>query len=127
RSVRPVLDRADSLLQRINAVVATESLQARRPSDGDVMVLEGMATRYIPDLVSALEDTAGFLTSFQGTPRDRAIANLQRIDEQLVVLDEGVERIEDDVVADVTRSLDVHSEFLSKRVADRHRDPPIDR
>lgn len=125
-SVRPVLDRADSLLRRIDSVVASESLQSRRPSDGDVMVLEGMATRYIPDLVSALEDTAGFLTSFQGSPRERAIANLQRIDQQLIALDEGIERIEDDVVADVTRSLDVHSEFLRNRFADRQPNPLLD-
>lgn len=124
-AVKPVLNRADSLLQRITSLVGSESLQSRRPSDGDVMILEGMASRYIPDLVNAVEDTAGFLASFTGGAREEALANLHSIDHQLAVLDEGIVRIEGGVVADATRSLDVHSEFLKKLFADR--DPLIDR
>ena len=43
-AVKPVLNRADALLQRINSLMGSTTLQSRRPSDADVMVLEGMAT-----------------------------------------------------------------------------------
>ena len=125
-AVKPVLNRADALLQRINSLMGSTTLQSRRPSDADVMVLEGMATRYIPDLVSALEDTVVFLAPSTGGARDKAFANLDSIDQQLAVLGEDIERIEDDVVAGVTRSLDVHSEFLKNRLAAQHRSPLID-
>jgi len=125
-AVKPVLNRADALLQRIDALMGSTTLQSRRPSDADVMVLEGMAARYIPDLVSALEDTVVFLAPSTGAARDKAFANLESIDQQLQALGEDIERIENDVVAGVTRSLDVHSEFLKNRLATQHRSPLID-
>src|SRR5699024_1310233 len=64
--VAPVLDRAESLLHRVNALVGSASLQSRRPCDDDMLMLEGMADRYVPDLVGALEDTIGFLTPGAG-------------------------------------------------------------
>ncbi|MBP2380882.1 hypothetical protein [Brachybacterium sacelli] len=127
RAVRPVLHRAESLLQRINSLVGSESLQSRRPSDEDVMVLEGMARRYVPDLVSALEDTVGFLGPFTGSARDEAFANLTSIDHQLQELGTRLDRIEGDVIAGVTRSLDVHSEFLRRHLHDRSADSLLDR
>src|SRR5699024_1922587 len=48
--VRTMLNRADVLLQRVSALLASTAMQARRASDADVILLEGMATRYIPDL-----------------------------------------------------------------------------
>ena len=88
------------------------------------MALEGMADRYIPDLVDALESTVGFLSpSTPEAARDKAIANLESIDQQLDVLSEGIDRIENDIVSGVTRSLEVHSEFLRNRFADDRRDP----
>ena len=125
-AVKPVLNRVDALLQRINSLMSSASLQSRRPSDADVMVLEGMALRYIPDLVSALEDTVVFLTPSTGAARDKAYANLHSIDQQLTALGDDIERIENDVVAGVTRSLDVHSEFLKNRLAAQQRSPLID-
>lgn len=125
-AAKPVFRRADGLLQRIDALLGSGSLQSRRPSDGDVMMLEGMATRYIPDLVDALEETVGFLASFEGDGRDKSLANLQSIDRQLEVLCEGIARIESDVADGVTRSLDVHSEFLKVRFADQRLNPIID-
>lgn len=125
-AAKPVFRRADALLQRINALLGSGSLQSRRPSDGDVMMLEGMATRYIPDLVDALEETVGFLASFEGDGRNKSLANLESIDQQLKVLAEGIERIESDVADGVSRSLEVHSEFLKVRFADQHLNPIID-
>lgn len=126
-AVKPVLNQADVLLQRINSLMGSATLQSRRPSDGDVRMLEGMAERYIPDLVDSLEDTVGFLAPPTGTAREKAFANLQSIDQQLGALGDDIERIEDDVVSGVTRSLDVHSEFLKTRLSARQRDPLIDR
>lgn len=125
-AVKSVLQHADSLLARIDALLGHEVLQGRRPSDGDVMMLEGMSSRYIPELLDATEDTMRFLASFQGDARREALANLKSIDEQLTVLAEGVERIEGDVVSGVTRSLEVHHEFLTTRLADRRLDPTFD-
>ena len=39
------------------------------------------------------------------------------------MLSEGIDRIENDIVSGVTRSLEVHSEFLRNRFADDRRDP----
>lgn len=126
-AVKPVLNRAESLLQRINSLVGSESLQSRRPSDEDVMVLEGMAARYVPDLVSALDDTIGFLGPVSDSAREEAFANLTSIDHQLAVLGERLDRLEGDVVAGVTRSLDVHSEFLRRHLPEQRDNPLIDR
>src|SRR5699024_1836402 len=97
-----------------------------RASDADVMLLEGMVDRYVPDLVGALEDTLGFLAPTT-TPdaRARAIENLHSIDEQLSVLGESIDRLEKDIVAGVSRNLDVHSEFLRARFPDSADDRPL--
>jgi len=121
-----VLDDVDSLLTRIDALVGAEQLQSMRPSSGEVTMLEGMATRYVPDLVDAAADILGFLRTFAGSAREEALENLASIDRQLEVLAEGVERIESDLVGGVSRSLEVHSEFLRQRFADQHLDPIID-
>lgn len=121
-----VLDDVEALLTRIDALVGSEKLQSQRPSAGEVTMLEGMATRYVPDLVDAAADTLGFLQTFVGSARQEALENLSSIDRQLGVLSEGVEAIERDVVGGVSRSLEVHSEFLRARFADQHLDPIID-
>ena len=121
-----VLDDVDSLLTRIDALVGAEQLQAMRPSAGEVTMLEGISTRYVPDLVDAAADILGFLRTFAGSAREEALENLASIDRQLGVLAEGVERIESDLVGGVSHSLEVHSEFLRRRFADQHLDPIID-
>ncbi|MGP5260707.1 hypothetical protein ACTXMW_12050 [Brachybacterium paraconglomeratum] len=121
-----VLDDVDALLTRIDALVGAEQLQQMRPSAGEVTMLEGIATRYVPDLVDAAADIISFLRTFAGSAREEALANLASIDRQLDVLAEGVERIESDLVGGVSRSLEVHSEFLRQRFADQHLDPIID-
>lgn len=126
-TVTPVLNRAESLLHRVNALVGSASLQSRRPSDDDVLMLEGMADRYIPDLVRALEDTIGILTSAPGEAREQAVANLSSVDQQLLALGEEVDRIEGEIVTGVTRSLDVHSEFLRRHLPDQGGNPIIGR
>ena len=120
---RHLLDRAETLLLRVDALLGTAALQSRRASDPDVMLLEGMTERYVPELVGALEGTVGFLggTSTQDT-RARASENLQRIDEQLAVLDGRLDRLEREIVTGVSRSLDVHSEFLRARFAEQPAD-----
>jgi hypothetical protein len=121
-----VLDHVGTLLTRIDALVGSEQLQSMRPSAGEVTMLEGIATRYVPDLVDAAADVLGFLRTFAGSAREEALANLASIDRQLEVLAEGVERIESDLVGGVSHSLEVHSEFLRTRFADQHLDPIID-
>ena len=121
--VKPVLDRAELLLQRVNALVGSPSLQSRRTSDADMLMLEGIADRYVPELVRALEDTAGFLAPAAGEAREEAVANLNSIDRQLGSLSEELDRIERDAVARVSRSLDVHSEFLRLRLPNQGGDP----
>ena len=120
------LEHVDALLRRIDALVGSETIQSLRPYAGEVTMLEGMATRYLPELVDATEDTVGFLATFRGSARQEALDNLTSIDDQLTVLGEGLERIEHDVVAGVSRSLEVHSEFLRTRFADQHLSPLID-
>ncbi|HLS73548.1 MAG TPA: hypothetical protein VK046_07250 [Actinomycetaceae bacterium] len=120
------LEHVESLLLRIDALVGSEAIQSLRPYAGEVTMLEGMATRYLPELVDAAEDTIGFLATFRGSARQEALDNLTGIDDQLTVLGEGLERIEHDVVAGVSRSLEVHSEFLRSRFADQHLSPMID-
>jgi hypothetical protein len=116
---RRLLDRAETLLLRVDGLLGSAALQSRRASDPGVMLLEGMTERYVPELVGALEDTVGFLspTSTEDT-RARAAGNLQRIDEQLAVLDGRLDRLEHEVVSGVSRTLDVHSEFLRARFSD---------
>lgn len=121
-----VLDDVDSLITRIDALVGAEQLQALRPSAGEVMMLEGIADRYVPELVDAASDTIGFLQTFAGSARQEALENLESVDQQLEVLAEGVEQIESDIVGGVSRSLEVHSEFLRMRFADQHLNPIID-
>ena len=127
-AVRTILHRTETLLLRIDALLGSASLQSRRASDSDVMLLEGMADRYIPELVDALENTVGFLSpTTTEEARDRAVANLDSIDAQLTVLGEGIDRVENALVTGVTRSLDVHSEFLRARFGDSPDDPFQDR
>ncbi|WP_193105449.1 hypothetical protein [Brachybacterium sp. FME24] len=126
-AVKPVLNRAESLLQRIDSLVDSAPMQARRASDQDMLMLEGTAARYVPDLVSALEDTIGFLSSVTGEAQERALTNLHSIDQQLTALGEELDRIERDAVEGVTRSLDVHSEFLRLRLPDQSASPFEDR
>ena len=121
-----VLDDVDSLVTRIDALVGSEQLQSLRPSAAEVTMLEGIATRYVPELVDAASDTLGFLQTFAGSARQEALDNLESIDQQLGVLAEGVEQIEGDIVGGVSRSLEVHSEFLRTRFADQHLNPIID-
>ena len=121
-----VLDDVESLLTRIDALVGSEQLQSLRPSSGEVTMLEGMASRYVPELIDAASDTLGFLQTFEGSARQEALDNLGSIDRQLNVLAEGVEQIERDIVGGVSRSLEVHSEFLRTRFADQHLNPIID-
>lgn len=125
-AVGPVLDHVESLLDRIDALVSTETIQSQRPYSGEVTMLEGMATRYLPELVDAAEDTIGFLATFRGSARQEALDNLSSVDHQLTVLGEGLERIEHDIVAGVSHSLEVHAEFLRTRFADQHLNPIID-
>lgn len=117
RSVRPVLRRAETLLLRIDALVASPALQSRRPWDDDVLLLEGMAERYVPDLVRATEGNAGFLTAPGDGPRQTALANLRSIDAQLDALAMRLDEVEGRLVSGVTRELDVHAEFLRVRLA----------
>lgn len=121
-----LLTDVETLLERIDALVGSEQVQSLRPSAGEVTMLEGMATRYVPDLVDSAADIIGFLRTFAGTAREEALANLTAIDQQLGVLGEGVERIERDVVGGVSHSLEVHAEFLRARFADQHLNPIID-
>ncbi|WP_114853130.1 hypothetical protein [Brachybacterium sp. YJGR34] len=125
-SATRVLDEATALVTRIDALVGSEQLQSMRSSSGEIMMLEGMASRYLPELLDAAEDILGFLQTFAGTAREEALENLDRVIEQIAVLAEGVEQIETDIVGGVSRSLDVHSEFLRARFADHHVDPMID-
>ncbi|ATG50493.1 hypothetical protein CFK38_02355 [Brachybacterium vulturis] len=125
-SAASVLEDVDALVTRIDALVATEQLQSLRPSAGEVTMLEGIACRYVPDLVGAASDTIGFLQTFEGSARQEALENLESIGRQLNVLEEGVEQIEADLVGGVSRSLEVHAEFLRARFADQHLNPIID-
>lgn len=125
--VTHALNHAESMLLRIDALLGSAALQSRRASDEHVMLLEGMADRYLPDLVDALENTIGSLSPAAGSAREAAAANLQRIDQQLDVLDARLDRVEHDVVAGVTRTLDVHDEFLRARFPDAHGDRIADR
>lgn len=110
--VAGVLQLAESLLHRIAALVDSPALQSRHPSDADVMMLEGMSTRYIPDLVSALEDSSVFLGRGSGRPRERAEINVRSVEEQLTALSRELDRMEHEAVGRVSRDLEVHSEFL---------------
>lgn len=127
-TVVEILRRAESLLLRVDALLDTATVQSRRASDPDVMLLDGMAERYVPELVDALEGTVGFLGPTT-TPeaRERAIANLHAIDAQLDVLARRLDRLENEIVTGVTRTLDVHSEFLRTRFAEPGADPFLDR
>ena len=127
-AVKQILHRAETLLLRIDTLLGSPGLQTRRASDADVMLLEGMADRYVPDLVDALENTVGFLApTTTEEARARAIQNLHSIDEQLVVLGGSLDQLENDLVGGVTRSLDVHSEFLRARFSEPSADPLFDR
>ncbi|WP_181861451.1 hypothetical protein [Brachybacterium alimentarium] len=121
-----VLENVDSLARRIDALADSDTLRGQRPYESEVTLLEGIATRYVPELLDSVEEIVGFLATFAGSARREALANLEDIDQQLAVLAEGVERVESDIVAGVSHSLDVHAEFLRARFADQHLSPIID-
>ncbi|MCL6422330.1 hypothetical protein Bequi_02845 [Brachybacterium sp. JHP9] len=122
----PVLQDADALLVRIAALVNTEGIQQREPFDGDVIILGEMSERWIPDLLDSASDNLRFLASFAGTARSEAIANLETVRRELRSLSEGLEAIERDIVKSGTRELEVHSEFLRRRLATEGPDPIFD-
>src|SRR5699024_3416409 len=127
-TVSQILQRAETLLLRSDALLGSAAIQSRRASDADVMRLEGLAERDVPDLVRPLEDTVGVLSpTCTGQARERAIENLHSSDQQLSVLGESIDRLENDIVAGVSRNLDVHSEFLRARFPDSANDSFIDR
>ncbi|WP_245921103.1 hypothetical protein [Brachybacterium timonense] len=116
-AVRPVLDHADVLLARVDALVRSPAVQSRRPYEPDVLLLEGMAERYLPELLGALEENQRYLAStFTPQSQQQALANLGVIEQQLAQLDAGVNRIESDLVQGSTRSLDVQTDFLQQRL-----------
>lgn len=123
---RQVLADTGALVDRIDALARSDDLRQRAAHDGSLAMLEGMATRYIPDLVEATEQNVEFLATFTGSAREEAVANLASIDRQLDVLGEGLEQIEQDVVSGATRSLEVHAEFLRHRFAAQQLPPIID-
>ena len=104
---------------RIDALMRTEVVQSRRPYDEDVMLLEGMSTRYVPELLGAVEDNLAFLSSLTPGSQDQALQNLQVIDEQLAALNDGVDRIESELVGGAARSLNVQREFLRARLGEQ--------
>lgn len=121
-----VLQDASALITRIEALVGSPEIAALRPSSSEVLLLDGVACRFLPELLDAAERTIGYLTTFQGQARTEALENLQDVDRQLDVLADGIERIEQDLVSGVSRSLEVHAEFLRTRFADQHVNPIID-
>lgn len=121
-----VLQDASALITRIEALAGSPEIAALRPSSSEVILLDGVACRYLPELLDAAERTIGYLTTFQGQARADALENLQDVDRQLEVLADGIERIEQDLVSGVSRSLEVHAEFLRTRFADQHLNPIID-
>lgn len=118
RMVRPaqVLKQLSSLLSRIEALAQTEAVQQRQPNDGDLLMLEGIACRYLPEIVEALDDTFDFIMRFTGTALTDAVGNLVVVHDEFNVMSESVARLEQDVVRGVTHSLDVHAEFLRQRL-----------
>lgn len=121
-----VLQDASSLITRIEALAGSPEIATLRPSSSEVLLLDGVACRYLPELLDAAGRTIGYLTTFQGQARTEALENLQDVDRQLEVLADGIERIEQDLVSGVSRSLEVHAEFLRTRFADQHLNPIID-
>lgn len=123
---RRALADAEALTDRIGALTGSEAIRGRSALDGSLTMLDGIATRYLPDLVEATARNIGFLSTFSGDARAEALDNLGSVDRQLGVLGEGLERIESDVVAGTSHSLEVHAEFLRSRFADQHLPTIID-
>lgn len=111
-----VLDQLAGILTRIEGLAQTEAVQERDPSDGDVLMLEGIACRYIPELMDAVDDTFDFLAKFSGGALKDVQNNLETIHSEFGVMSETLEQLEQDVVRGVSHSLEVHSEFLRRRL-----------
>lgn len=121
-----VLGDASSLIDRVQALTEFEAIQRLPVHSGEIEVLEGIVERYLPELLDASERSIGFLHTFAGSARDEAVANLQSVDAQLLILAESLESLERDVVRGVSRSLEVHAEFLRERFATQGVSPLID-
>lgn len=119
KALAPSLNRSELMLQRVSALLGSPALASRHASDDAVMTLEGMAERYIPELLASLEATAPALSSTDEGIRQRAHANLLSIERQLAVLDGQLDRLDAELAQGVTRSLDVHAEFLTQRFPDQ--------
>lgn len=111
-----VLDQLAGILTRIEGLAQTEAVQERDPSDGDLLMLEGIACRYIPELMDAVDDTFDFLAKFSGGALKDVQNNLETIHSEFGVMSETLEQLEQDVVRGVSHSLEVHSEFLRRRL-----------
>lgn len=111
-----VLDQLAGILTRIDGLAQTEAVQERDPSDGDLLMLEGIACRYIPELMDAVDDTFDFLAKFSGGALKDVQNNLETIHSEFGVMSETLEQLEQDVVRGVSHSLEVHSEFLRRRL-----------
>lgn len=111
-----VLDQLAGILTRIEGLAQTEAVQERDPSDGDLLMLEGIACRYIPELMDAVDDTFDFLAKFSGGALKDVQNNLETIHSEFGVMSETLEQLEQDVVRGVSHSLEVHSEFLRSRL-----------
>lgn len=118
KPLRPALDRADGMLQRVSALLGSPGLASRHAADDAVMTLEGMTSRYIPELLGAIEANAPALASSDEATRRAGHANLLSIERQLGVLEGQLDQLDAQLVRGVTRSLDVHEEFLSQRFYD---------
>ena len=111
-----VLDQLAGILTRIEGLAQTEAVQERDPSDGDLLMLEGIACRYIPELMDAVDDTFDFLAKFSGDALKDVQNNLETIHSEFGVMSETLEQLEQDVVRGVSHSLEVHSEFMRRRL-----------
>lgn len=111
-----VLDQLAGILTRIDGLAQTEAVQERDPSDGDLLMLEGIACRYIPELMDAVDDTFDFLAKFSGDALKDVQKNLETIHSEFGVMSETLEQLEQDVVRGVSHSLEVHSEFMRRRL-----------
>lgn len=121
-----VISVAQDLTNRIETLAQSEVIQRREPFDGTLGMLDGIATRYLPELMENLDDTIEFINKFSGSARQDALNNLDALNEQLGILGEALEKVERDIVKGTTHSLDVHSEFLRTRLKKSSSSPIID-
>lgn len=121
-----VVMQARGLTTRIETLAQSDVIQGRDPYDGTLAMLDGIATRYLPELMENLDDTIDFINKFSGQAQQDALANLSAVSEQLGSLGEALEKVERDIVKGTTHSLDVHAEFLRQRLAQGSTSPIID-